>query len=318
MKVETALELRDQLLSELDYVAQSAGDSDSADLPSLGVYCAQDSGWDGGYGLSILMPDDQREKLHDWERETVDRAGGEANIAVVGPFEAFDCPRPAHLTPGCSISDHTVSAGTLGGFVDAGGTRGILSCEHVLGGHQPVQSGDAVYHPAVMDAGGSHVAFGELIAFSGLTSGSAPNAVDAAVASYDPDRFAPDWPKPGDAGYITGVTAEPDPTEEHEKVGRSTGTTRGRLTRFGHVARIHYPHLGSRLLFQGILVFERPDGSPMSKPGDSGSIIYGTNSRKACGLLFAGSAASSYGRATTLANPLTDVLNILNVELLFE
>jgi hypothetical protein len=316
MELESAVDLRDELLSELNYAAYSTGEDPATPVPSLGVYCAADAPWGGGYGLSILLPEDASSDLYDWSKETVDRAKGEADVAIVGPLQAYSCPSPAHLAPGCSISDESNSAGTLGGFVEVDGTSAILSCAHVLAAHVNPQRGDPVYHPGLLDEQGAP-SIGQLLKFSELKSGR-QHLIDAAVATYDPADVDVTWPQAGQPGYIGGVLPPEAAQEEpsHEKVGRSTRVTTGKLTRFRHVARINYGAPG-RLLFGNVMVFESDPDESFSERGDSGSLIYGKRTHMASGLLFGGSPGGGNRRATTLANPLVDVLTTLDLELVY-
>ncbi|MFP5347917.1 MAG: hypothetical protein ACLGIA_12940 [Actinomycetes bacterium] len=140
------------------------------------------------------------------------------------------------------------------------------------------------------------------------------NQIDAAIASCDPDKVSIAWPRPGADGYVVGTTDNPDPEEQHAKVGRTTGLTRGRLTREGHLTWIDYGGLGM-LRFDDVTVYESAE-QPFAGPGDSGSLIYGENSRLAAGLLFAGAdTGGKYGTGTTLAIPVVKVLAALRTEL---
>jgi len=292
-------------------MAQSTGQSPAA-LPSLGVYHAAEEGWGGSYGLSVLIPEGQEDYFHDWTKHAVDEAEGQANVATVGRFQAYSCNSAAHLTPGCSISDGRFIAGTLGGVVQReDGTRGVLSNAHVLA--YASESGGRAYHPGRGDDPNARP-FGEVVDFVALKTGGV-NYVDAAVATYDPEKIKIEWPEPGQPGYVEGVTDSPDYEEVHEKVGRTTGHTQGRLTREGHLSWIDYKELGM-LQFDDVMIFESEQG-PFSRAGDSGSVIIGEKTRLASGLLFAGAdTGGKYGTGTTLAIPIMKVLSTLKIQLL--
>ncbi|MFP5347916.1 MAG: hypothetical protein ACLGIA_12935 [Actinomycetes bacterium] len=153
MNREQAFELRDSLLDQLGAMSQDTSHAWSA-LPSLGVYHGgAEEGWEGGYGLSVLIPEGQeREYFEAWTKHAISEADGEVNVATVGPFRAYACPSAAHLAPGCSISGERRMAGTLGGFVQReDGTLGALSNAHVLAHLTVSRLGSPVYHPGLGD-----------------------------------------------------------------------------------------------------------------------------------------------------------------------
>lgn len=87
MNREQAFELRDSLLDQLGAMSQDTSHAWSA-LPSLGVYHGgAEEGWEGGYGLSVLIPEGQeREHFEAWTKHAISEADGEVNVATVGPF----------------------------------------------------------------------------------------------------------------------------------------------------------------------------------------------------------------------------------------
>lgn len=84
-----------------------------------------------------------------------------------------------------------------------------------------------------------------------------------------------------------------------EKVGRTTGYTTGTVFDVSADVNVEY-NLGMLTFQDQILV--RGNGGRFSDHGDSGSVIVDRTTKRATGLLFAGSASH------TIANPLVDVL----------
>ncbi len=124
------------------------------------------------------------------------------------------------------------------------------------------------------------------------------NLVDAGIA--EPIREDAVSPDVLEIGGISGAV-EAEIGMRVRKSGRTSGLTTGRVTAIDGVVRVDYggPHA----------VFRRQVVSDLvSKGGDSGSVVV-DGSRRAVGLLFAGSAVSS------LLNPIDAVLKELDLEL---
>jgi len=100
------------------------------------------------------------------------------------------------------------------------------------------------------------------------------------------------------------------------KVGRTTGTTHGRVTAFELDHLIVGYDVGN-IRFDDQIEIEAAGDEPFSDGGDSGSLIV-DDQRCGVALLFAGSdQGGTNGRGLTYANPLRTVLNQLRVDLLY-
>jgi hypothetical protein len=99
----------------------------------------------------------------------------------------------------------------------------------------------------------------------------------------------------------------PDESTVVEKIGRTSGHTRGRITAFQlDTLDVFYPF--GKVGFQG--QFEiTSDGSPFCRPGDSGALIFSPD-RRPLGLLV---ASSGFGVA--YAHPLEPILRSLNIQI---
>ncbi|ASU84722.1 hypothetical protein CDO52_19665 [Nocardiopsis gilva YIM 90087] len=229
---------------------------------------------------------------------------------ALSPEELQKSQRP--LIPGCSVGHPDITAGTLGAFVVVDGAVHALSNNHVLGDSGKARPGDAALQPGVADRGlDPQDRFGELVAMSELST-ERINLVDAAIAridagvGHDAERY------PG--GPVTTIDEGPTEDVTVEKIGRTTGHTRGRITAFEvDGLRINFSH--GELLFDDQLEISGRDGA-FSDGGDSGSLIWTSEGRAAVGLLFAGSRfGGPDGTGLTYANPITAVLDGFNARL---
>jgi hypothetical protein len=251
-------------------------------------------------------------------------AQSELDVRVIGPVHALSSPvarwSPAALQqrvhpvrPGLSVAHPTVSAGTLGGFVRTAEGLAILSNNHVLAAGNAAAPGDAVLQPGPADRGGPADRIATLRAFERLR-GDARNLADAAVATLDAEVTAEPGDLPG--GPLRAVVVhhlEIDPDEDVEKVGRTTGHTRGRISAV-EVDGVAVQYDDAVHTFDDQVEIEGRDGA-FSAGGDSGSVIGRARPRAPLGLLFAGSTTGGSGGAgVTFANPLATVLQLLRAD----
>lgn len=220
---------------------------------------------------------------------------------------AGETGRVRPLRPGISVAHGEVSAGTLGGFVVRGEDTYLLSNHHVLVGDSG-EVGDPILQPGPYDGGTlPEDRAGELAAFVELTRGE--NAtVDAALASIDGQEVDLAYP----AGVLGG-TGEVSGGEDVEKVGRTTGITRGRVTAIElDGVLVDFGPVYGVLSFDGQIEVETTGDGPFSQGGDSGSVVYRPQELEAVGLLFAGSdQGGSNGQGLTFLNPIDTVLTAL-------
>ena len=251
-----------------------------------------------------------------------DRAREEVDVRVIGRVLPLSSPGPDELQrrvrplrPGVSVSHPDVTAGTLGGFVRRPGADGllVLSNNHVLADSDAATEGDAVLQPGVADGGTAADRIGVLSAFVRFTR-EPGNLVDAAVAALDAGVDADPAGYPGGALLGTVAAADAlDPDELVEKVGRTTGHTRGRITAV-EVDGVGVQYDDGVHTFDDQVEVEGLTGA-FSAGGDSGSVIWRSSDRAPLGLLFAGSTlGGSAGGGVTFANPLATVLRELGVD----
>jgi hypothetical protein len=243
----------------------------------------------------------------------------EVDVRVTGPILPQSSPVPGQLrqrtrplVPGLSVAHPAVSAGTLGGFVRLGGRLAVLSNSHVLAAAGAGAVGDAVLQPGPADGGTPADRVATLTASAPFAARG--NRVDAAVATVDDGVGADPGAFPGGplgATVPDGYEVEPD--EEVEKVGRTTGHTRGRITAV-EVDGVAVQYDDGVHVFDDQIEIEGLSGA-FSAGGDSGSVIWRSGDRAPLALLFAGSSeGGSTGAGLTFANPLSAVLEALGAE----
>ena len=224
--------------------------------------------------------------------------------------------RPLRI--GASIGHFQVTAGTLGAFVRSrdDGTILILSNNHVLANENKGKKSDTILQPGDFDGGQNpDDKAGELLRFIRLKKAGA-NLVDGALATVD-GGIELDHRTLTALGKLAGL-GDPVLVDDAPagKVGRTTGTTRGRVSAF-EVDNVVVQFGIGVLKFDGQVEIEGTDTGPFSQGGDSGSLIVDADLR-AVALLFAGSdQGGSDGKGLTFANPIHAVLDALKVDLFF-
>ena len=280
------------------------------------------------YGLAVRYSGTRGDALAGQARALAGTAAeSELDIRDVGRVTALTAPtegrtwtaevlrrrtRPLH--PGLSIAQRDVTAGTLGAFVTVTGSDGVfvLSNNHVLADSDRAALEDPVLQPGPYDGGTDADLVARLARAVPLEAGGG-NSVDAALALVegvaDVSGVDPTYP----VGRLVGW-AEPDDEVDVEKVGRTTGHTRGRISaiELDDVA-VEYP--------VGVVSFDGQievtgTATAFSAGGDSGSLVYRPDTREAVGLLFAGSERGGEdGTGLTFCNPIGLVLDALGATL---
>ena len=221
-----------------------------------------------------------------------------------------------------SVGHFKITAGTLGCFVrglDAKDDKAvmILSNNHVLANENRAKLGDAILQPGRVDSGEDPA--DQVATLSRLVrlKKTGANLVDAAVAALDAGIEYNAKSLAGLGGSLAGVGESfLDEGTPVGKVGRTTATTRGKVTAF-ELDNVYVNYDIGNLQFNNQVEIEGDGNDPFSQGGDSGSLIVDAD-RKAVALLFAaGDLGGSNGKGLTYANPIDAVLKALKVELLF-
>jgi len=221
-----------------------------------------------------------------------------------------------------------LSVGTLGFFLQDGqGRRFLVSNNHVIGGSNAAQAGEAIEQPGTLDMTLAEIRLLPTLAalenahtiarlttqvqLAFRTPQNVPvNQVDAALAELtNSGRGMQDLDRLSFGGSLRGVAAPyqlgPNGalvgSARVYKVGRTTGFTEGVVTNIAGTTLV--PYQGGTAFFAGQIVIQptADNVGPFSDRGDSGSGIVNED-HELVGLLFAGSGAR------TLVNPIAEVL----------
>jgi hypothetical protein len=218
----------------------------------------------------------------------------------ISPFRGRYRPAPG----GVSVGHFRITAGTLGCLVHRGELLYILSNNHVLANVNSGHLGDPIVQPGPIDGGKVPAdTIASLSQFVPIKFGGAINDVDCAIAQTSSKLVVPTNIAYGRIG------SPPVPCRRDllvKKTGRTTQSTRGRITDCNATVRVNYGPSGIAI-FQNQIIIVSLLPSPFSAGGDSGSLIVTDQGNQPVGLLFAGT------QSHTLANPIQPVLTKLNV-----
>lgn len=231
-------------------------------------------------------------------------------------------PHRMRLRPapgGISVGHFAITAGTLGCLVRGRSAPRnsrlmVLSNNHVLANTNAGPLGAAILQPGPYDGGknpADQIAILERFVTINFAAGAA-NVVDCATGWAWPDRVRKELM------YISGgviqyfrVGSTPVAATlgmQVGKSGRTTQLTRGGVTAVAATINVSYG--GGRVARFTNQIAVRTPGSDFSAGGDSGSLIWTWDARRApVALLFAG------GGGTTFGNPIATVLARLDVQL---
>ena len=231
-------------------------------------------------------------------------------------------PHRMRLRPapgGISVGHFAITAGTLGCLVRGRSAPRnsrlmVLSNNHVLANTNAGPLGAAILQPGPYDGGknpADQIAMLERFVPINFAAGST-NIVDCATGWAWPDRVRKELM------YISGgviqyfrVGSTPVAATlgmQVGKSGRTTQLTRGGVTAVAATINVSYG--GGRVARFTNQIAVRTPGSDFSAGGDSGSLIWTWDARRApVALLFAG------GGGTTFGNPIATVLARLDVQL---
>jgi hypothetical protein len=185
--------------------------------------------------------------------------------------------------------------------VRRGSERLILSNNHVLAATNLGAKGDYILQPGPADGGRvPEDGIAELSDYVRIDFGG-ENKVDAALARpFSPDLVAAEILEVGEP---TGLK-EPELGAEVVKSGRTTGLTRGTVDVVAATVEVLYGLERVRFVDQCVVAVPG-----FSAGGDSGAVVLLPESKRAVGLLFAGSEEA------TIFTPMRTVLGELRVEL---
>jgi hypothetical protein len=217
------------------------------------------------------------------------------------------------LTIGSSISLAGARTGTLGFFARCRktGQIGIVSANHVIGGQDRAQRGDAILSPGGSDFGMRVASFERYVPLSG----GGEKYVDCAFArlettAWDPSIIADDkrlQPKPATAFDRMRVW----------KYSEESGVTEGIVTLADQdTFKMHYRSGVGLVMFDNQIEVESAvEDKPFATTGDSGALVYDEQVRPV-GLLFAQTlVGGTFDNGLWYVSPISVVLDLLEVDL---
>lgn len=332
MQFESALELKSEITRRIREGAASLGLARPAlhetrghvprgSLPGLAIGVSRRQSRD--YRLAIRVQVHGLGAIVDQVRRW---AANEVDVRYVGTISKRTTPpaqparpvRPTRwyrarrrpLLVGCSIGLPGLGTGTLGGFVRVeDGAPAILSNNHVLADEDRAPAGTRVLQPGAVDLGREPDDEVARLTCPISIRWSEGNRVDAAIAAldagieYDPSTLR-------GLGELAGLVDPEADVDLVEKLGRTTGRTRGQVTAI-EVDNVIVAYEGGNVRFDGQIEVHGIQHRHFSLAGDSGSLIVTSPDLLAYGLLFAGSDAAD----VTYANPIGTVLSELGCRL---
>ncbi|MEA2415018.1 MAG: hypothetical protein QOI58_1675 [Thermoanaerobaculia bacterium] len=311
MRLQSALGLKE----ELNYFFSSFRDGDSQSSFAIGVAPGSQP---EQFALAVRAATENDLIREDLEVLTT-KAGGEIDVRYTGAILPLGSAAPTAATGchiGASVAHHRCTAGTLGFFAAKhDGTIGIVSNNHVLAISDEGNDEDEIVQPSPSDGGERPR---DVIArldgtYPRLNRGKV--RVDCAFArlvrDVEYDALALEGME-----KLSMVTAQPEEHTEVCKIGRTTGTTFGRISAF-ELDRVAVNYDRWRIRLNGQIEIESINGKPFSRGGDSGSLVFSRSAHRPIGLLFASSLLGGAGNVgLTYANKIDDVLAELGVTFL--
>jgi hypothetical protein len=258
-------------------------------------------------------------------------------FAVSLPSSVAVLPLGLHndrITCGSSISvGNNREAGTIGALVrDQQGDLFGLSCNHVTGGCSNARVGLPIVAPGILDVGagapdprtiGAHTRALQFIPGDPSAIGNHKKNMDAAIFKIAvPDKHTSFQ---GNAYDTPATISEPEEDAPVQKVGRSTGHTRGTIeSQLVGSQRVDYKMTAfhsaeENTSFQGSVFYEpvfivRGLGGSFAAAGDSGSIVITrpeNGEPSAVGIVIGGDPVND----VTFILPLSPILAALSMEL---
>jgi hypothetical protein len=264
--------------------------------------------------IRVSREEDKEDKL---VKQITKHAMDEVDLRVTGGIEvrpAADSVPRVPLTIGSSTGHYLCSAGTLGFFARrvSDGAIGIVSNNHVIAANNEGKDGDDILVPGPADRGRRPLNVVAQLDGTYPRLNAKEQIVDCAFGRIV--RGTPANPLSlGRGERLKTSTVMAAGMIEVEKIGRTTGRTRGRISAF-ELDDLDVDYCFGAVWFTNQIEIESLDADPFSRPGDSGSLIFTRDGLQPLGLLFASSLiGGAHNAGLTYANPIEDVLSALGV-----
>jgi len=247
------------------------------------------------------------------------------------PNRSKQCPEPQQAIPassvptstteyqrpvynGASIGHFSITAGTVACIVSQNCHTLVLSNNHVLADSNAATVGDPVLQPGPFDGGNNpNDTVGTVFDWVDIVmNDSASNRVDAAVALIAGQDFT-NVTLPDGYGRPRAEWRTPQAGMKVQKYGRTTNQTEGTVTGINAIVHVNYTSCCAQFIDQVVI---QPDAGfdDFALGGDSGSLVVingGPDDRMPVALVFALAENGS-----VFANPISEVLSQLNIEIL--
>jgi hypothetical protein len=227
--------------------------------------------------------------------KTID--GVQTEVRIVGDVVAYARPGSGTLQCGTSTgNDNECSAGTIGAVVLKGGTKYLLSNNHVFARENDASIGEREDAPGRYDAHpkcAQTLACGTLSQFVNINFGG-NNTVDAAIALMSTSRPTAVTQSGGYTASSTVVS--PSVGLAVKKSGRTSGLTTGTIQAINVTINVGYSN--GTATFNNQIMTE----AQFIRSGDSGSLMVTQSGNNPVGLCFAGGSGGAF------ANPIGPVL----------
>jgi hypothetical protein len=281
---------------------------------------------DHGFQLAIRLQGTEGD-VSPLVRAIAEMARGEVELAWIGAVCSYQVSAggwqrsvSSTLRIGCSISHVQTPCGTLGCFVRQRtdpypyGPVHLLSCSHVLSELGTAKLGDDIIQPGLVDCGpAGHRVVANLSGTSKPDISRVDNIVDAAFGAveralqYDAIDLWPNEKLQGMAKIDPSMLGEPV-----FKIGRTSDRTTGLISAIDLV-NLKMSFGGTPFIFSKQMEITSDTGR-FSFYGDSGSLVV-SHTLYALGLLMGGSYNYTTGSSFTYANPLSEVMDTLDLDL---
>ena len=224
-------------------------------------------------------------------------------VEVSGPFRPFALTARIRPVPiGVSVGNaNECLPGTIGAVLVRGSQRFVLSANHVLARQNQGAIGETIVQPSRPDASATcdpspvRNAIAKLSDFEPLRFDGSDNVMDAAIALLTTDATCA---TPAEFYGQPGSPVEASPDLAIQKVGRTTGLTRGTVTGINGKVNIFYA--GGKAHFTGQIMTSKMFGDF----GDSGALVVTDDAqRNTVGMVFAGG-----NNGSAVVNPIAPIL----------
>ena len=215
------------------------------------------------------------------------------------------------LTIGASVGHVTAGVGSLGFFARrrSDDVLGLVSCNHVIAKCDEARDGDAIVSPSIIDGGGNIIG-----SLDGRYPRLADSVADCAFAVLA-EGVAYDASTLDEGATLSAESAHITPDLRVTKTGRVTNARPGVVKKI-EVDGVCIRYGAIRATFDGVMMIASDGDDFFCRGGDSGALVYTSDTSQPVGLLFANAySGGPNNRGWTWVHPIDRVLAALDVRL---